>query len=157
MNGFGLTDGQAILVDIVLLAVLGTAVGWGGNRLPGRWLDRDRGPLRLRSFEVAGHWYERRLRIKRWKVRLPEAGAVFGGGVSKRRLTDRSVAGLRAFAAETRRAELVHGTLVAASPVFLVINPWLPALIMVLYSAAANLPCLLVQRYNRARVTAILD
>lgn len=156
MNVLDLTDGQAILVDVALLAVLGVSVGYAGHRLPASWLDRDRGPLRLLAVERAGTWYARRLRIKRWKDRLPEAGAVFAGGVTKRRLDGRTRADLLAFAAETRRAELVHGTLIVAAAVFVVVSPWLPAAIMIAYSLAANLPCLLVQRYNRARVTAIL-
>jgi glycosyl-4,4'-diaponeurosporenoate acyltransferase len=40
--------------------------------------------FRIRGFETGGRFYERWLKIKRWKDRLPEAGAIFRGGVSKR-------------------------------------------------------------------------
>jgi glycosyl-4,4'-diaponeurosporenoate acyltransferase len=43
-----------------------------------------------------------------------------------------------------------------ATPVFLVWNWWWVELLMVVYALAANLPCLLVQRYNRARLARLL-
>lgn len=152
MNLLDLTDRQAVLLDIVAWVVL----GYLGHRIPPHRLDQDRGPLRLRPFETGGAWYAQRLRIKRWKDRLPEAGAAFGGGLSKRRLPGHRPTDLADFARETRRAELVHGTLVAASVAFVLWNPWWLAGVMVLYALVANGPCLLVQRYNRARVDALL-
>lgn len=156
MNLLDLSDRQAVLVDIVAWAVLGTLIGYLGHRLPDRRLARDRGPLRLRGFERGGTWYARRLGIKRWKVRLPEAGAVFGGGVSKRRLDGHRPEDLAAFAIETRRAELVHWGLLLVTPLFALWNPWPLFAVMALYAVVANGPCLLVQRYNRARVDAAL-
>ena len=156
MNLFALTDRQAVLVDILAWIALGTLIGYLGHRLPVRWLARDRGALRLRGFESGGTWYERRLGIKRWKDRLPEAGAVFGGGVSKRRLSGHRPEDLLAFAAETRRAEVVHWGLLLSVPLFALWNPWPLFAVMAVYAVAANGPCLLVQRYNRARVAAVL-
>ena len=45
--------------------------------------------------------------MRRWKSAVPELGGLFGGA-SKRRLWDRSRAGLDRLVVETRRAELVH-------------------------------------------------
>ena len=42
----------------------------------------------------------------------------------------------------------------AAGPVFLLWNPWWLGLLMFAYAVIANLPCLIVQRYNRARLVA---
>ena len=156
MNLFDLSDGVAVAVDVVAWAVLGTLAGYVGHRLPPEWLARDRGPLRLAPFEARGTWYARRLRIKRWKDRLPEAGGLFRGGTSKRRLVTTDPVGLAAFAAETRRAEWVHWALLAATPAFVLWNPPALAAVMVAYGLVANVPCLLVQRYNRARITATL-
>ena len=91
------------------------------------------------------------LRIKRWKDRVPEAGALFAGGVSKRRLRTRTTQGLRRFATETRRAELGHWLAAAAGPFFALWNPWWAAVIIVGYGLAANLPFIAIQRYDRAR------
>jgi glycosyl-4,4'-diaponeurosporenoate acyltransferase len=144
----------AVLVDAAVWAVWGTAVGFVASRIPADRLDHD-GPItRPRHWERGGRAYER-LGIRRWKDRLPEAGAVFGGR-SKRSLGGRSPEALRAFAAETRRAELVHWAVPAAVVVFPLWNPWEVTTVMVAYAVAANVPCLLVQRYNRARVQRLV-
>jgi len=156
VNLLDLGDGAAILLDVVAWTVLGTLAGYVGHRLPTSWLARDRGPLRLAPVEHGGSWYARRLRIKAWKDRLPEAGGLFRGGTSKRHLVTTDPAGLAAFAAETRRAEWVHWALLAVTPAFVLWNPPALSVVMVTYGVAANLPCLVVQRYNRARVTALL-
>jgi glycosyl-4,4'-diaponeurosporenoate acyltransferase len=111
---------------------------------------------RLRSFEAGGRFYERRLRIQRWKGRLPEAGALFTGGFSKRSLRSRRRELLERFVAETRRAEWAHWLIVAGTPVTFLWNWWWVDVVMVLYAVAANGPCLVTQRYNRARLLRIL-
>jgi len=151
-----LSDGVAVAVSVVAWLVLGFAVGYGAHRLALSRLDHDGRLTRLASFEQDGRWYERRLRIRRWKDRLPEAGGLFAGGFSQRALRDRRRDTLERFVAETRRAELTHWVLLFMAPLFFLWNPaWLAAA-MVLYALAANVPCLLVQRYNRARLLRIL-
>jgi glycosyl-4,4'-diaponeurosporenoate acyltransferase len=152
-----LSDRVAVLVDIVVWAVWGGAVGYAFHRMPvARFTAPD--PLtRIRSWERGGRWWADRLAIRRWKDRLPEAGALFAGGFSKRRLATHRRDHLERFVAETRRAEWVHWTVLAIAPAFLLWNPpWLAA-VMVAYGVAANLPCILVQRYNRGRLERILD
>ena len=141
-----------VLADAVVWAVWGTAVGWVASRIPAERLRSDRGPLRLTAGERA-RW--ERLGVRRWKDRLPEAGAVFGGP-SKRRLPGRGRAALTTFAAETRRAELVHWVVPLAVVVFPLWNPWWLTVMMVLYALAANVPCLIIQRYNRARIVGMV-
>ena len=63
------------------------------------------------------------LRIQRWKDRLPEAGALFAGGVCKRAAHRRRAGGLERFVVETRRAELGHWLAAAAGPLFVLWNP----------------------------------
>ena len=92
-----------------ILVWLGASAGWGylGPRLPTSRFDHDTWWSRLRGPERGGRLYER-LGIKRWKDRLPEAGALYSGGFSKRDLTSHDRAHLERFVAETRRAEAVH-------------------------------------------------
>jgi glycosyl-4,4'-diaponeurosporenoate acyltransferase len=44
----------------------------------------------------------------------------------------------------------------ACAPVFFLWNPWWSDLIIVAYALTANLPCILAQRYNRARFQRLL-
>lgn len=144
-----------VVLDVAAWAVLSTAVGYAGHRLPVRWLTRDRGVLRLTRAESRGTPW-RQLGIRRWKDLLPEAGALFPGGVSKRALGGHDDETLERMTRETRRAELVHWTLLVAWVPFLAWNPLWLAAVMVLYAVAANVPCLAAQRWNRVRLVRVL-
>lgn len=145
-----------------LLATAGLWLGWsvvvGGlaNRLPQRLL-RHPARRRTRPGRAAGlRVYEERLAIRRWKAFLPDAGNALPGGVSKASLARRDPASLERLRVETRRAELVHWAL---WPAWIVTALWLPpggVLINLVFATLFNLPCLLVQRYNRLRLERTL-
>ena len=144
-----------VLVDVAAWCVIHAGTGYAVHRLPLRRLQRDNRLLRLRPIEDDGRLYER-LGIKRWKDRLPEAGALFAGGVSKRSLPAVTEGGLERFAAETRRAELGHWLAMAGGPLFVLWNPPSIAAVMVAYGILVNAPFIAIQRYNRARVSRCL-
>jgi glycosyl-4,4'-diaponeurosporenoate acyltransferase len=147
--------GLVVVADAVVWAGWSAVVGYAAHRLPVDRLAKD-GPLtRLRAVERDGRVYER-LRIRRWKHRMPELGDAFRGGVSKRALPSGASADLRRLVAETRRAELVHWAIPAVVPVFALWNPAGLMAAMVAYAVVANLPCLVVQRYNRGRLLRVL-
>jgi glycosyl-4,4'-diaponeurosporenoate acyltransferase len=145
-----------VLVDAGVWASWSAVCGYIAHRIPAARLSHDGRLFRLRRFEARGHVYVRVVRIKRWKDRLPEAGALFRGGFSKRRVTMGDRAYLERFAVETRRAELTHWLILAASPWFFLWNPWWLGLAMVGYGIVSNVPCLAIQRYNRARLLRMI-
>ncbi|GAA0969066.1 hypothetical protein ENKNEFLB_03051 [Nocardioides aquaticus] len=150
-------QGVTILVDIVAWGTFHAATGYAAHRLRDERLESDGWLLRERGFEDGGRWYRRRLRIHRWKDRLPEAGALFTGGLSKRELPSYDGPGLRLFARETRRAELTHWWCMACGPLFVLWNPPLAAGLLVTYGVLVNLPFILIQRYNRFRIQSLLE
>lgn len=152
-----LTDGWAVVVSSVVWGVSGVAIGYAAHRLPVHRLDHDTALTRLRRFEQGGRWYEHRLHIRAWKDRLPEAGGVFSGGFSKRSLATRRRDVLERFVVETRRAELTHWVVMATGPLHLLWCPLWLGMVMVGFGVVANAPCLLVQRYNRARLQRVLS
>ena len=144
-----------VLVDIAAWAVFHTATGYAVHRLSLARLQRDTWLLRERRFEHSGRLYER-VRIRAWKDRLPEAGALFAGGISKRHVQGRDGAALARFAAETRRAEYGHWLAMACGPLFVLWNPPLVAAAMVGYAVVVNVPFIAIQRYNRERIGRLL-
>ena len=66
-------------------------------------------------------------------------------------------AGLQLFARETRRAELAHWWAMLCGPLFAFWNPPLPTALLITYGVLVNLPFILIQRYNRARIEALLE
>ena len=132
-------------------------VGAAANQLPLRWLAPPGGELPQGEAATALRSYERCLLIRRWKPWIPDAGHVLPGGIRKASLMGRDRAGLERLLAETRRAELVHWAL---WPAWLVTALWLPSRGVVLnlvFATCFNLPCLLLQRYNRLRVWKLLQ
>ena len=140
-----------VALDALVWGAWSAIVGYGFHRLPASTFASDGAVTRLRAWERSGHVYER-LGIRRWKDRLPEAGAWFRAGVSKRSIGGRTADDVERFAAETRRAEHVHWTIPVIAPLFVLWNPGPLFAAMVVYALVANVPCVMVQRYNRARI-----
>jgi glycosyl-4,4'-diaponeurosporenoate acyltransferase len=145
-----------IVVDAVAWGAFHAGTGYAAHRLSETRLRRDGWLLRQRSWESGGRCYRRWLRIERWKDRVPEAGALFDGGVSKRQLPGTDPAGLEIFVRETRRAELGHWWALCCGPLFVLWNPPLASAILITYGVLANLPFILIQRYNRFRTQSLL-
>jgi glycosyl-4,4'-diaponeurosporenoate acyltransferase len=151
-----LSIGWTVVLDVVVWGIVSTVTGYLAHRAPASRFATDGVLTRLRPFERDGRWYEDRLAIKRWKGRLPEAGALFPDGFSKRHLRADTTAELERFIVETRRAEVTHWVLLAVGPLFFLWNPWGLGVVMVAYAVVANVPCLLIQRYNRARLGRVV-
>lgn len=151
-----LSNPMLVVVNIGAWASIHALSGFAVHKLPVHRLQRDNWLFRVRRFERHGHFYTETLRVKYWKDRLPEAGALFAGGVSKRQLPTGPAGGLTRFAVETRRAELGHWLAIAPAPLFALWNPPVITSIMIVYAIAVNLPFIAIQRYNRMRVARVL-
>ena len=135
----------AVISSAGFWLLLSLVVGALANRLPNRWLDAapESAPVRPPA-PVPG--------MRRWKRWIPDAGAALPGGVAKASLVSRDPRSLQRLVIETRRAELVHWVLWGAG---LLPTLWLtlPAVVgNLLFATGFNLPCLLLQRYNRRRL-----
>lgn len=151
-----LGDGWAVALSSVTWLVVSLAVGRWATSWP---LDRlaDTGPLTtLRGWEDSGRWWQRHLRVRRWKDRLPEAGAFFAGGYSKRHVASRATADLERFRSETIRGERVHWLIMASTPVHLVWCRPTVAVGMAVFGVLFNAPFIVVQRVNRGRLDSLL-
>jgi len=113
---------------------------------PDTWL------YRTRRWEREGQFYAMCLGVKKWKDLLPDGARVSKKGFTKKRMTSRSPVYLNQFITETCRAELCHWLVIAAAPLFFLWNSWQIAILMLPYALAANMPCIVAQRYNRPRL-----
>jgi glycosyl-4,4'-diaponeurosporenoate acyltransferase len=141
-----------VLLNVVGWPVIQVGLAWGFTRLPVAWFD----PPDARTWERGGLFYERAFAIKRWKDRLPDAASWMGGGFAKGTLAGSDPNYLRRFICETWRGELCHWFALGFTPLFFLWNPWWGDAVIVAYAIAANLPCILAQRYNRLRLRKLL-
>lgn len=147
---------RRVPANAALWAVVQVAAGYAAHRMSPSVFRRAAWLLRPRPIERDGRFYEEALHIRRWKGRLPEAGAVFAGGFDKSRIASRDPAYLCKFISETERAELAHWLALVPTPLFVRYNPRLVAVCMPVYALAVNAPCIAAQRYNRIRLTRVL-
>lgn len=152
-----MTDSPAGMIVLNAAAWLAIHLGiaYSCALLPRHWFERQReveGPP-FKSLEE--HVYEKALHIRHWKDHLPELGGLFPGGFSKRGLHGGSRSLLLRFAAETRRGELAHWLMVAPAPLFFLWNSIGSGWLMIGYALAANLPFIIIQRYNRRRLLRV--
>jgi len=145
-----------VVLYSVAWAAFGVASGWVAHRAAASRFDHDTWLTRPRRWEHAGRWYDRRLRVRYWKDRLPEAGALFAGGWAKDRLRSFELEHLERFAAETRRAEWVHWANIAFGVSFVVWAEPVVAVVMTVFGVVVHLPFVVVQRYNRARLLSVI-
>ena len=124
------------------------AIGLAALRLPPHLFARDSWLTAPRRWERDGRLYRDKLAIRKWKAMLPD-GAPWLGGFAKKKFSTRDPSYLAQFLLETRRAELAHWCMLCCLPLFFLWNPPWACLVMTAYALAANLPCILAQRYNR--------
>jgi glycosyl-4,4'-diaponeurosporenoate acyltransferase len=136
-----------ILVNTFGWLILQLSIAAVAVRMDPRWFARDNWLYRVRGGEV--DFYRRWLRIRRWKNWLPDGAPWVGGSFRKKTLQRCDPACLNQLMIETRRGEAAHWLMLAGFPIFFLWNPPWACIVITLYATAANLPCIVVQRYNR--------
>ena len=146
-----------VLLNIAAWLTIQLGLAWGLSLIAGNRLN-PRGQLAtLWRWEYSGRFYERYLAIKHWKDLLPDGASWFKGGFAKAKLRAHTPDFLEQFLREAWRGELTHWLALLALPLFAIWNPGWGIAINATYAVAANLPCILVQRYNRARFLRVLN
>lgn len=125
--------------------------------LPDRFFNPDGWFFKSHKFEKQGQIYQSFFLVNRWKHLLPDGGAAWGGkGFEKKKLRNRSQDYLQEFLMESARGEMTHWLAILPFWVFGFFTPFNTIWMMLAYSLVANLPCIIVQRYNRPRIQRLL-
>lgn len=107
------------------------------------------------KWEKNGEIWQDLFRVKQWKDILPEGSSIIKNAYNKKSLSDISANTLKKFIIEVRRAEQTHWVSMLPAPLFFFWNPIWAGWLMILYALLANLPFILIQRYNRPRLERI--
>jgi glycosyl-4,4'-diaponeurosporenoate acyltransferase len=135
--------------------VIHLSIASAALRLPPERFAYDNWLTAPRPWEQDGRLYREWFAIRKWKLLLPD-GAPWLGGFAKKKLLARNRVFFMQFLIETRRAEVAHWCMLACLPIFFLWNPPWACWVMTAYGFAANLPCILAQRYNRAAFRRIV-
>ncbi len=150
MEGTSTVNAAILTADILGWPILQLSIASASLHIPQRSFTPLRSPSRFEAREI--DLYRRILRIQKWKHLLPDGAGWIGGPFPKRRLAFHDPAYLRRFALEARRGELAHWCMLFCFPIFYLWNPPWASAVMTLYALIANLPCIIVQRYNRIAI-----
>jgi glycosyl-4,4'-diaponeurosporenoate acyltransferase len=125
-------------------------------KVPMSFLEKDIWWFKIKNWESRGRIYKNIFKVKKWRNIVPDGGGLFKGGFPKRHLESNNPKYLKTFYNETKRAELTHWLTILPAPVFFLWNIWWVGIMMITYALIANIPCILLQRYNRARLSKII-
>jgi glycosyl-4,4'-diaponeurosporenoate acyltransferase len=150
-----LTTLPTILLDIAVWLIIHIGVSYLIIHVPLASFDAGFWLYKQREWERGGKIYARIFRLKKWKKRLPDGAALFKKGFRKKHLKELDDVYLDDFIRETCRAEFAHWAMFFVSPVFFIWNPWYVGIVMIIYALLANLPCIIIQRYNRIRLRRV--
>ena len=156
MGGFELPASWLLPVNSVVWVLIYVALGNLSQRVPDSMLSDRRWLFRTRRWEREGASYQKVFRVKSWKSMLPSGATLFRGAVSLSRVLSHDCGYLNEWKRESCRAELTHWLAILAGPLFFLWNPPAGDALNAAFAVAFNLPCVLVQRYNRPRLLAIL-
>lgn len=137
-----------LVTNILAWPTVHITIAFVAVRLPSELFEADNWLTAPRRWEADGRLYRDWVGIRKWKSFLPD-GAPWLGGFAKKRLSARDDEYFRQFACETRRAEIAHWCMLGCLPIVFLWNPPWACGVMAAYAVAANLPCILAQRYNR--------
>lgn len=113
--------------------------------------------FKTHRWENKGLIYERLFLVQKWKKHLPDGGGAFKNGYRKKHLSDFSKPSFEKFLAESCRAEFSHWLAIIPFFVFGFFCPPIVILYMFIYAVLINLPCIIVQRYNRPRIAKLCE
>ncbi|UOY93110.1 glycosyl-4,4'-diaponeurosporenoate acyltransferase [Ectobacillus sp. JY-23] len=144
-----------ILADIGVWVFIHLFISYSCVKLGTIPFEGDYWLYRERSWEKNGRLYEK-LGVKRWKQWAPDASRLFKGGFHKKNLRNMTEEHLRVFLLETKRAELAHWLPIPFAFLFFLWNEIVVGWAMVIYALCLNIPLIIIQRYNRIRLSRIL-
>lgn len=151
MNEFFIVSSYFIIWPIIMF---GSAISF--YFLPITYFKLNSFLFKTRAWEKNGSFYEKVFFIKKWKKLLPDGASLFKNGFRKKHLQNSTRNYLEEFAYESCRAEITHLPPIFLSLIFATYNDAFIVVFMFLFGLFTNLPCILVQRYNRIRILKIL-
>lgn len=138
------------------VSVAGIAMRYIGNLYDREWFLWDKFPFRPFFWEKSGKFY-RKLRVKKWKTRLPDASKRHKDMYEKKVSIQPDKENLRRLIQETCVAEIVHYQLIILSLPVLRIWPGAGGVVSFSLCVAGNLAFSIIQRYNRPRLIKTLQ
>ena len=157
MRIFYISTEWILILSVVLWFILQHVAEYISHKIPDKWLLPNAFLFKERKWEKGGAFYSKVLKVKKWKKFLPDGAAARKKGYRKKNLTDFSTENLELFLVESCRAEVMHWLAIVPFWIFGLFAPAEIIIYMFIYALAVNLPCIIVQRFNRPRIMKLIE
>lgn len=147
---------KKLFASIVYVAFIGIAAHFVGEALPRRFFSEKRFPFKVYSFEMGGRIYEY-IGIKQWKTKLPDMSKICTDMMPKRVKLKITSDEADKLIKETCIAEFMHIILCILSVGVYFIWKNKTGFWLTLVCIFANIPFILIQRYNRPNLVRLRD
>ncbi len=138
----------------IYIAVIGVASFIIGRLIPNAWLKEDQFPFKSFRWERSGAVYHA-LGIRKWHKKVPDMSKLFPQIMKEKKLNHDFQKDLPLMIKETCIAEFIHVMLCFAGLYCLRLWPGIGGQIFTALYILSNIPFILIQRYNRPRLTEL--
>lgn len=146
-----------IVITLVYILVVGLSCFFAGLIVPRYIFDEKKFPYREFKWENGGKVYER-LRIKKWKARLPEMSKITSLIFPKKLKKNMTSEDFDRLVKESCIAELTHYILLVCSVgIYYIWRGRLGRFLAFIYGLLGNVTYIVIQRYNRPHFIAVRD
>lgn len=135
----------------IFMAAIGVFSFILGRLLPASWFCEDRFPYRSFSWEKSGAIYNA-LAIRKWQNKVPDMSKIFPKLMLEKKVSANFREELPMMIKETCIAEFIHVLLCVAGVGFIPIWRGAGGIVVFILYVLANIPFILIQRYNRPRL-----
>ena len=153
---FELPNSLIIIFNIIAWLAIHLGVSLLALQIPDHYFSRKNAWFNSFKWEKDGQFWEDSLHIRQWKDALPDSSSIFTTAFNKKKVARSDKATLEKFVIETQRAEWTHWVSMLPAPLFFIWNPVWAGWLMILYALIANLPFIIIQRYNRPRLLKLI-
>ncbi len=146
---------ELFIFNVVVYAIMQLLRLVVDQHLPKSHTDLDRKIFQSYTWEDKGNFYDKYFKVSKWKDYLPSIN--FTAGFSKRHIVENSSAYFEQFIREMNMSESNHIRSILSTLVFAIWNPLNMFLLVMALSVLIQAPFIIIQRYNRPRMVAILE
>ncbi len=152
-----LTRNETFLLILVLWPIIQAVNAYICHKIKDEKFSFELFPFKPFQWEKRGTVYNQFLKVHCWKKYLPDGAAFVKGELKMRHLDFSSDQNIVRFLTASCRGESSHWLSIFSFWVFGIFIPPIGVFYMFIYTLTANLPCIIVQRYNRPRITKLIE
>lgn len=146
-----------IVITAIYVLVVGLVCFFAGLLVPRHIFDENKFPYKAYKWEKGGKIYEK-LRIKRWKSRLPEMSKITKLIFPKKLNKNMTAEDFDRLVKESCIAELSHYILCVFSiGIYYIWRGKIGTFLALIYGILGNVTYIVIQRYNRPHFIAVRD